>query len=132
MAGDDMNGDATERGCILILEDEALIAMDIEMTLLNAGHEDLQICGNLASALDLLASDPPRAALLDLNLGNGETSIPLAEGLKARGIPFLFLTGYTTGIVPVPDDLADRPRLSKPVDDARLLAAVGELVAHAR
>jgi hypothetical protein len=61
-------------------------------------------------------------AVLDVNL-DGERSFPIAELLAARGIPFLFLTGYDSTTV-FPNEFRDRPRLSKPVDPGALVAAV--------
>jgi len=66
-------------------------------------------------------------ALLDVNLGDGETSFQAAEILRARGVPFAFVTGY--GDQGVRPDLRDAPILSKPIDPrqlARVIDRIGE------
>ena len=108
----------------MIVEDDAFIALDIEQALRSAGYADVRAFGRKASALSYLKGETPDLALLDLNLGRGETSIDIAVSLKERGCPFLFLTGYTEATVPLPPDLSDAPRLSKPFDVSELADAV--------
>lgn len=106
---------------ILVVEDDSLIAMDMEMTLSDAGFEVLGPCFNVAEATELLNVTRPDAALLDLNLGHKETSIPLAERLLSDGVPVTFLTGYTGAVPGMPATLERIPRLPKPVSVAILL-----------
>ena len=114
---------------ILILEDEALIAMDIEDTLGRAGYAVLLVCHDVAGALTEIEKVLPVFAFLDLNLGQNETSIEVARALAAQGVPFCFLSGYTTATVCLPDDLADRPRMSKPFKSADLIDRVSSALA---
>ena len=113
----------------MVVEDDAFIALDIEQALRSAGYADVRAFGRKASALSYLEGETPALALLDLNLGRGETSIEIAESLKALGCPFMFLTGYTEATVPLPPDLSEAPRLSKPFDVAELADVVEGLVA---
>ena len=113
---------------IMVVEDEALIALDIEMTLMDSGFGNLSICTSVEAALRQIEIAPPRAALLDLNLGKGQTSIEIALRLKDLGCPFLFLTGYTKATADLPETLSDVRRLSKPFQNERLVREVGELV----
>jgi DNA-binding response OmpR family regulator len=114
---------------IIIVEDETLIALDIELTLHEAGHDAVRIFSNAEDPRRYLADCRPRLGLLDINLGNGETSIAVARALGEAGVPFLFLTGETEVQRDVPEDLADRPRLDKPFSDEDLLRAVAPLLA---
>ncbi|WP_318900765.1 response regulator [Sinorhizobium medicae] len=66
-------------------------------------------------------------ALLDIQLWK-ETSLPLAEHLKAKGVPFAFLSGYSDQ--KLPPDLSDREVIPKPVDAAFLAEAVARLCKH--
>jgi CheY-like chemotaxis protein len=79
---------------ILLVEDEGLVAMMLEDLVEDLG---CQLAGSLASVGEALAwidaGGEADAALLDVNLG-GEQVFPVAEALKARGVPFAFTTGY--------------------------------------
>jgi CheY-like chemotaxis protein len=85
-------GDSLRGLRVLIVEDEALIAMVYEDLLAEQGCESLGPAASVAQALALIAADPPDAALLDVNL-DGEISGPVAERLHQEGIPFLVVTG---------------------------------------
>jgi DNA-binding response OmpR family regulator len=78
---------------VLIVEDDFIIFMGMEATLLEAGAE-VAYCRSLTEAQDFLAPIPKpaeerMAGILDVRL-DGETSLPLAPELRAREIPFLF------------------------------------------
>jgi CheY-like chemotaxis protein len=79
---------------VLVVDDEALVAMLLEDMLLDLGHEVVGPALNLQEALELAGSEPLDAAILDLNLGQGKLSLPVAELLEERGVPFVFATGY--------------------------------------
>ncbi|CUH39556.1 putative transcriptional regulatory protein pdtaR [Jannaschia seosinensis] len=115
-------------GEILVLEDEMLIAMDIEATLRDAGYENLRVCSSASDARAYLDEHTPVVAVLDVNLGRGETSFDIARELHARGCPLLFMSGYTASTVQLPAELDDARRLSKPFADRDLLAALSEVV----
>ena len=90
---------------ILVVEDEALIAMMAEQELLGAGARVVGPAMSVGEALRLIegaASDGGlSAAVLDLNL-NGEAVSPVADRLASLGVPFLFATGYDPAAVPPP------------------------------
>lgn len=88
-----------------------LVAMNIEDMLLAMGHEVAGIAGRLAPAMALAKDAAIDLAILDVNLA-GEPSFPVAALLAARGIPFLFATGY--GRAGIAEDYRDRPVLQKP------------------
>jgi CheY-like chemotaxis protein len=109
---------------VLVVEDEALVAMLVEDALLDAGAEVVGPVATVAEALLLLQGQLPEAAVLDLNLA-GETSTPVADELARRGIPFVVATGY--GADGLPPGHANVPVLAKPYDPADLTAALARL-----
>lgn len=77
----------------LVVEDEALILLDLQRMLEDAGAAEVICVGTLVEAQAVLRELSVDLALLDLKLGRKETSLPLTEPLAAAGTPFLFLTG---------------------------------------
>jgi len=106
---------------VLVVEDEALVAAQIEDVLTESGHK-VEVASRLADAFDRLYRTPPDAALLDINVA-GERSYPLAELLVSKGIPFAFCSGYGEG-VDLPDHLKRVPMVAKPFDPVELVRAV--------
>lgn len=109
---------------VLVVEDEALIAAQVEAVLGNAGCTVIGPAADIAEALTLTADSLPDVAVLDVNLA-GERSDPIADALAARGIPFLFCTGYAGG--GAPERHPGARVLKKPLDPAELLHAIGQL-----
>ena len=97
---------------ILLVEDQMLIAMALEADLRDEGFTVTGIAPNIETAIEMIRRDPPDLAVLDLNL-NRETSIPVAESLFERGIPFVFATGYGRDL-DLPQMLDHVPVVSKP------------------
>jgi len=98
---------------VLLVEDEALVAMLVEDMLADFGCSVVATAPRLDEALEhandlALEFD---VALLDLNLA-GENTLGVASALAARNIPFAFATGYGAG--GLPDEWRDRPTLQKP------------------
>jgi CheY-like chemotaxis protein len=111
---------------VLILEDEWLIALDMQEMLEGIGFQD--IVGPAASvgmALDLLAREPVDIALLDLQVGK-EKSYGVAEALRTRHIPFLFVTGNSREDLRA--DFRNEALLSKPVDVNLLVDQLNRLL----
>ncbi|POF30982.1 HWE histidine kinase domain-containing protein [Roseibium marinum] len=77
----------------LVLEDTLIIAMDAAGMLEDLGASDVKLVASVEAALAWLETNTPAFALLDVNLGE-EQSVPVAEKLHARGVPFLLATGY--------------------------------------
>jgi len=116
---------------ILILEDEFMIAMEFETVLMDAGYRIIGPAADVDTALKLIEAEAPTACVLDVNLGLGETSAPVAGRLTEIGIPFVLCTGYQTA------DLLQRygdtvPVLQKPVDTQRLLEEMKCLTSRPR
>jgi DNA-binding response OmpR family regulator len=101
-----------EKACILVAEDEMLVAMMMEDLLKQAGYRVL-MAARLTKGLVMAASEPIDAAILDINLA-GRASFPLADELMRRQIPFMFASGY--GSNGLPERFADIPILQKPYD----------------
>ena len=114
----------TRRKRILIVEDEALVAMLLEDMLTELGFDVVGPAHTLPRALELLESEPVDAAILDVNLGNCR-SYPIAQKAAAKGIPFIFASGYDS-----PGAQWDGPTrmLRKPFDNRTLRAAVVALL----
>jgi CheY-like chemotaxis protein len=115
---------AERRLRVLVVEDEMLVAMNIEDMLLELGHEVAGLASRLAPALALARDSRFDAAMLDVNLA-GEPSFPVADLLAERGIPFLFATGY--GRHGIEERFRGRPILQKPFRAAELGAALAGL-----
>ncbi|RYH00996.1 response regulator [Salipiger sp. IMCC34102] len=111
---------------ILVLEDERLIALDIAATLEEAGYDVIGPHGSVEGALTALEDVPPDFALLDVNLGRHGTSLPVAEELARRSLPFMFLTGYTTLSESFPETFGDYRRVQKPFVSNELITALEE------
>ena len=110
---------------VLIVEDAVLLALELETGLSEAGAEIVGPAYELEEAMALL-DRPIDAAVLDANL-NGRSVTPVAEALAARGVPFVFATGYgETGGAPGGFDTA--PVIRKPYDVTQVAAAVAELL----
>jgi CheY-like chemotaxis protein len=77
----------------LVVEDEAMVAMLIEDMLVELGCEVVAVAGKLAPALEKAETLQIDFAVLDINLG-GHMTYPVADVLIARGVPFVFATGY--------------------------------------
>jgi DNA-binding response OmpR family regulator len=105
---------------ILVVEDEVLVGMDLVMMLEDWGYTADGPHSTVKDALMAVETFDPQIAILDMNLGNGETSLPVAEVLDSRSTPFIFLTGYTR-LDAAGNPLAEgAPRMTKPVAEGEL------------
>ncbi|MGV1869893.1 HWE histidine kinase domain-containing protein [Agrobacterium rosae] len=111
---------------VFLVEDQMLIAMDVEYMLESHGVTNIETSTSSAAALDKLKSQTPDVAILDINLGS-DTSIPVAYELLRRNIPFMFATGYADGIM-IPPEFSHVPVIRKPYDEEALMATIGRLV----
>lgn len=108
---------------ILVLEDEPLIAMDLEDLLIGKGYSVLGPFSTATAAIESLKTRQPATALLDIYLFNG-TSFDVARELKRLGIPYAFMTGLVAPDL-LPPDLVGSPIILKPYREKELLAFVG-------
>ena len=107
---------------VLIVEDDAIIALDFEDTILNFGVKQVRTAGGVARALALIADRAPDFAVLDVALAAGN-SFAVAEKLQAMQIPFVFITGYGRDMK-LPPQLVGTPMLPKPCTSEALEKAL--------
>lgn len=107
---------------ILIVEDQFLIALDMETMVRDAGGEVLGPCATLPIACAAASQEQVSAAVLDFRLGE-DTTADVARILTARSIPFLFYTGQH-----LPQDAPAVPVVAKPANRRALVEAIGALV----
>jgi len=112
---------------VLVVEDEALIAMDLQSLLEEAGYRVLGPANSTTSALALLDRDDPDVALLDVNLGRSDV-FGVANVLAERKTQVIFLTGHSAQ--KLPPDHRHRPLLSKPYLPHVVLQAVANALAQ--
>jgi DNA-binding response OmpR family regulator len=118
--------DETLRGLrILLVEDDPLICLDLETSLIDLGAT-VTSASSVASAFAALSTAMPDVAVLDFELGV-ESSESIAEVVRARKVPFLFLSGYSEH-----DGRFGRwpgiPILTKPLSAAQLARGIGDIV----
>ena len=111
---------------VLIVEDEPLISMMLEDFLDVLDHQCAGIADCVADGLAAIGRGDLDAAILDVNLRDGEKSFPVADALAAAGIPFVFATGGSGDGI----DAAhrDRPQLGKPFTMDGVRAALNALL----
>jgi CheY-like chemotaxis protein len=102
---------ATPAKRILVVEDELMIRMLLEDMLGELGYTVAAEAARIEEALDAAKNADFDIAILDVNL-NGQPISPVADALVARGMPFVFATGY--GERGLPEPYRDRPTLKKP------------------
>jgi len=104
---------------LLVVEDEAMVAMMIENMLDDLGCVVVGVAGTVSRGLALVGDDSIDldGAILDVNLG-GEKVYPIAEALCSRHVPFIFSTGY--GIDGISTSFAHVPALAKPYNEQAL------------
>jgi two-component system, chemotaxis family, sensor kinase Cph1 len=110
---------------ILLVEDEALIALHTEDVLLEHGHIVVGPADRLDHALALARQEVIDAAVLDINLA-GKPVWPVAEVLQSRAIGFVLLSGFGASLE-VPLAFKTAPSLRKPVHPEDLLSALTQL-----
>jgi DNA-binding NtrC family response regulator len=115
-------------GDVLIVEDDPIIALDFEDTILGFGVKTVRTAGTVTRALQLIEQRAPDFALLDIGLVR-EKSLAVAERLEALGIPFAFVTGYGADAA-VAAAFARTPRLPKPCSADALEAVLKNAAAR--
>ena len=110
---------------VLVVEDEFVIALEIEDVLLRAGYEMVGPASSAEEAERLAREEPLDVAVLDVGL-HGAPAFRAADALADRGVPFLFLTGYSPETLP--GRFRGRAVLGKPYEAARLPAALAAAI----
>lgn len=109
---------------VLVVEDEALIAMDIESYLNDLGFVNISVAASLPSALNSVRAKRPDLAILDVNLGQ-TLVFPVAAELRRLGVPFFFSTGRH--ISELPAEWTSERIVPKPANKKAIAAAVEKL-----
>ena len=111
---------------VLVVEDDFIVAYDMQTMLEEQGARVLGPATSLAEAQALLAQERPTVAVLDVNL-NGEYVFPLVEELRTQKVPFVFATAYADEDRLFPQAARGAPRLAKPVLPNVLIAQLMRL-----
>jgi len=109
---------------VLLVEDEPLIAYEIESLLRDNGYRVIGMVASLDEAIAAAEGAAADMALLDVNL-EGRSIAPVADILRRRGIPYAFVTGY--GRNDLPAALGEATLLTKPISSDALLSVVRRL-----
>ena len=107
---------------VLIVEDDPMIALDLEMAFEDAGFTVLSPAHDVMTAMEILRDQTVGCACLDFNLGS-ETSVPIAEALQNAGIPFVVSTGMAERARDALHSIPC-PIVSKPTNPAALIGAL--------
>ena len=86
---------------IMIVEDEALLALELELEVESAGHVVVGTAASLKADFDIIETSVPEFAFVDVHLSDGPSGIDIGRRLADRKIPFVFVTGNVRRI---PDD----------------------------
>jgi DNA-binding response OmpR family regulator len=116
---------------VLIVEDDVIVGTEVVALAESWGYAASGPHTTSARALSAIETCPPDFAVLDLDLGGGDTSLPVAQALTARAIPFMLLTGHDPSEWRGADAVIAAPLLRKPLsrDSLRgLLEAIAERV----
>lgn len=111
---------------VLIVEDEGMVAMLLEDMLTELGHDVIATVNKLERAVQLIAETAIDFAILDVNL-DGEHTYSLADLLRARDIPFVFATGYSSS--GLSQEWRSAPMLQKPFQAQELSRVMRDLLA---
>lgn len=112
---------------VLVVEDEALVALDMEETLKTAGVRVMGPAASVAEAMGLLETGTPDAAILDLNL-RGELVTPVARKLREQGVPFMLAPAYNHLRPDEEQAFSGIANLGKPLASARCVEMLGEIL----
>lgn len=112
---------------ILLVEDDFIVAFDMQTLLQDYGAHVLGPAATVAEGLSIVASSKVDAAVLDVNL-NGEFVFALAQRLREQHVPLLFATAYADDDKLFPDADRTAPRVAKPVLPNVLITQLRKLV----
>ena len=112
--------------CVLVVEDEYLLALDLQHTLEQVGYRVLGPARKVEDAIAILKADTPDVAILDVNLA-GERVTPVARLLTNMGVPFVLATADDE-FAHSDDAVMGSENLGKPIDYRRLLIKLQALL----
>jgi DNA-binding response OmpR family regulator len=112
-------------GCVLIVEDDALLGLDLADALREASFDVLGPFATIDAAMQAIGMSQPDIAILDIDL-HGSMSFPVADALAMANVLLIWLSASSASIVPTNHQL--RPFVSKPFDEAKVLRVLGDLL----
>jgi CheY-like chemotaxis protein len=118
---------------VLIIEDEFLVALDLEATMFKLGFDVCALAPSARKARSLAMSDQPDVALVDVNLEGGREGIEIARWLReVCDVPIVFVTAYSDAdtVERIHDQVPDAPVLAKPVFRHILADAIAAVTKH--
>ena len=121
----DEAGLAPDAPSVLVVEDEALVAFQVERVARSLGWRVVGPINRVALAETVARTEPLDGAILDVNVG-GELIWPVAALLRARGVPMLFATGYDRSKIMIPE-FAETPTIGKPFEDRAMAELITSL-----
>jgi len=113
---------------VLLVEDEILVGMAMRDLLTDLGYSVLGPYGDVDEAIAAASNNRITAAVLDVNLA-GTPVYPLADELRSRKVPFVFVTGY--GVESIDRNFANVPVIKKPIEGQALRQALSVTTAAA-
>jgi CheY-like chemotaxis protein len=115
------------RRCVLLVEDQAVVACDLQRFLDGTGYHVVGPVHSPGEALSEIANRQIDGAVLDVKL-IGDAASQVAEALKAAKIPHIFINGWAIG--PIPERCRYRPLLNNPYDYHSLLDALNHAMSE--
>jgi DNA-binding NtrC family response regulator len=114
---------------VLVVEDEVLIAMELEDALTGAGCSPVRLAATVSDALRALSEAAPDVAVLDVSV-SGDAIYPVADALADISVPYVLLTGHS--VESMPERMRGRPVLPKPYDPRELLSLLADVIEAGR
>jgi CheY-like chemotaxis protein len=105
---------------ILVVEDEALIMLDLQQTLEDAGVREVVTAATTEDAMAAIKAHSFDAAVLDLHLGRSGWTYDIAHALQTMNVPFVF----SSGTAEVADGFHQVPLVTKPYSEEQMIAAL--------
>lgn len=121
---------AERRGQVLVLEDEYLVSLSVTSLLEDLGFQHITLAARVSDGCKLAENEELTLAVLDINVA-GEMSWPVAEALKRRNVPFLFVSGYLKSAIALPTELAGTPVCAKPLDESHVTHVIDAMLCGA-
>ncbi len=112
---------------VLLVEDEPLLAMLLEESISDLGHDPVGAVATVPQAMAVLDAEPIDCALLDFSLGGTENSVAVAKRLRHADIPFCYLSGHSS--LDIGSGAPDAPMMTKPVSMRDLERALDQMQA---
>ena len=119
--------DTTVARQVLVVEDEFLIAMELEQILTDAGFRVIGPVATVAAALAIIEKQRPDLAVLDVNL-RGERVTPVAKALQVMNVPFVLASAYERADLVMDAPLAGTLNVGKPTMPAVLCRALRDIL----